>query len=157
MKVILDEKLYDEIWNRIEKEYKFYPSVNKKIKTFEFNIENVCYQLNSYWSAEQEKIVNDIFKKISDDDLYALDWQHDCFEYNPNENIELGYHYYDKNRQVEVYFPSYYPDGDYHMFLSKDWSYGMFGHPWKSEIYIFGKKIINEFKNKEKDLNITKL
>lgn len=43
------------------------------------------------------------------------------------------------------------------MFLSKDWSYGMFGHSWKNEIYIFGKKIINEFKNKEKELNITKL
>ncbi len=157
MKVILDEKLYDDIWNRIEKEYKFYPSVNKKINAFEFSIENICYQLNCCWSAEQEEIVNDIFKKLSNDDLYALDWQHDCFGYNPNENIELGYHYYDKDRKVEVYFPSYYPNGDYHMFLSKDWSYGMFGHPWKNEIYIFGKKTINEFKNKEKELNITKL
>ena len=36
MKVILDEKLYDDIWNRIEKEYKFYPSVNKKINAFTF-------------------------------------------------------------------------------------------------------------------------
>lgn len=157
MKVILDEKLYDEIWNRIEKEYNFYPSEYKKINTFEFNIENICYQLNSYWSAEQEKIVNDIFKKISNDDLYALDWNHEFFEYNPNENIELGYHYHDNDRDVEVYFPSYYPDGDFHMFLSKDWSYGIFGHPWRNEIYVFGKKIINEFENREKELNITKL
>ena len=43
------------------------------------------------------------------------------------------------------------------MFLSKDWSYGMFEHPWRKEIYIFGEKIINEFKDKEKELNITKL
>ena len=157
MKVILDEKLYDEIWNRIEKEYNFYPSKYKKINTFEFNIENICYQLNSCWSAEQEKIVNDIFKKLSNDDLYALDWNHEFFEYNPNENIELGYHYYDTDREVNVYFPSYYPNGDFHMFLSKDWSYGMFGHPWRNEIYVFGKKIINEFENKEKELNITKL
>ena len=154
MKLILDEKLYDEIWNRITKEYKFYPSVDK---TFEFNIENVCYRLNTHWSVEQEKIVNDIFKNISNDDLYALDWQHDCFEYNPNDNLELDYHYYDNDRDVEVYFPSYYPNGDYHLFLSKNWSYGMFGHPWNKEIYIFGEKIINGFQKKEDDLNITRL
>lgn len=157
MKVILDEKLYDKIWNRIEKEYKFYPSANKKDNTFLFNTENICYKLNSCWSSKQEEIVNDIFKRISNDDLYALDWQHDCFEYNPNENIELGYHYYDQDREVQVYFPSYYPNGDYHIFLSKDWSYGLFGHPWRNEIYIFGKELINEFKNKENELNITKL
>ena len=45
MKVILDEKLYDEIWNRIEKKYKFYPSANKKNKTFDFDMDNVCYKL----------------------------------------------------------------------------------------------------------------
>ena len=106
---------------------------------------------------EQEKIVNDIFKNISNDDLYALDWQHDCFEYNPNDNLELDYHYYDNDRDVEVYFPSYYPNGDYHLFLSKNWSYGMFGHPWNKEIYIFGEKIINGFQKKEDDLNITRL
>lgn len=156
MKVILDEKLYNKIWDKIYNEYKFCPSINNTVIPFEFNVEYVCYKLNSYWNMEQEKAVNNIFKSLSNDDLYALDWQHDCFEYNPNENIELGYHYYDKDRRVEVYFPSYYPDGDYHMFLSKDWSYGVLGHPWRKEIYIFGKKLIKEFKKMENELDITK-
>lgn len=33
----------------------------------------------------------------------------------------------------------------------------MLEHPWRSEIYVFGKKLINVFKNKEMELNITKL
>ncbi len=62
MKVIFDEKLYNKIWDKINNEYKFWPSVNKKVIPFEFDVEYVCYKLNSYWNIEQEKIVNNIFK-----------------------------------------------------------------------------------------------
>ena len=44
-----------------------------------------------------------------------------------------------------VYFPSYYPNGDYHFFIDKDWSFGMFGHPWKQEIVVWGKELIEMF------------
>ena len=156
MKVILDEELINMIWNRINNQYKFCPSVNKAVIPFKFDIEYVCYKLNSFWDIEQEKIVNNIFKKLCDEDIYALDWQHDCFEYNPNENIKLNYHYYDDNRNVEVYFPSYYPNGDYHFFISKDFEYGMFGHPWREELYVFGEKLIDEFKKEQDRLDITR-
>lgn len=153
MKVIVDEKLYREIWDKIYKDYKFTPSINKQVTPFKFNV-GVCYRLREYWSAEQEKIVNEIFKSLSDDDIYALDWQHDCFEYNPKEEIELGYNYHDDDRDCQVYFPSYYPNGDYYFFVSKDWQYGMFGHPWRREIYLIGDKLINEFAKKEKELGL---
>ena len=152
MKVILDKEKYNKIWNDITEIFKFNPS---STTPFSFNIKYICYKLNSIWTDEQEKIVNDIFKKIDNCEIYALDYKHDCFEYNPNENIELNYHYHDDNRDCEVYFPSYYPDGDYYFFISKDYKYGLLGHPWRKEIYIFGNNLINEFKNKEKELNIT--
>lgn len=60
--------------------------------------------MNSVWNDNQERKVNDIFKKISDGDLYALNWNHDCFEYNPNENIKANYHYHDIDRDVEFFF-----------------------------------------------------
>lgn len=156
MKVILNEKLYNEIWDKINNDYKFCPSINKKVKPFNFDVEYVCYKLKSLWNVEQEKRVNNIFKSLSNENIYALDWKHECFEYNPSENIEYQYHYYDDNRNVEVYFPSYYPDGDYHFFISKNWDYGMFGHPWRKELYIFGIKLINGFKKAESELDITK-
>lgn len=155
MKVILDA-VYNDIWNKIYKEFHFSPSINKQEAPFKFNVRSVCYKLNEYWSNEQETIVNEIFKKLSDDDLYALDWQHDCFEYNPQENIELGYSYHDDERDCNVYFPSYYPSGDYYFFVSKNWEYGMFGHPWRKEIYLIGKKLIKEFDKHKRVLAITK-
>ena len=156
MKIILDNKEYKNIWDNIYSNFKFEPSINQNVNPFEFDIDYVCYKLNSGWSEEQEKIVNEIFKEISQDNLYALDWHHDCFEYNPSENIELYYHYHDNDRNVEVYFPSYYPNGDYYFFVSKDLKYGMLGHPWRKEIYVFGKKLIEAFSKYENELNITK-
>lgn len=155
MKIINDKK-YDIIWNKIDNDFKFKPSIDLKIIPFQFDINYVCYKLNNLWNEEQEKIVNRIFKKMSSNDIYALDWQHDCFEYNPNENIKLYYSYYDKNRNCSVHFPSYYPDGDYHFFISKDWTYGILGHPWRKEIYIFGEKLIKAFEECELILDITK-
>lgn len=154
MKVILDDETYDCVWNKIYKEYRFRPSMKKYVTPFKFNVKSVCYKLCEYWSKEQEKLVNDIFKKISDADLYALVWQHDCFEYNPEENIEVDYSYHDEKRNCSVCFPSYYPNGDYHFFVSKNFEYGMFGHPWRKEIYLIGQKLIDEFARKEKELNL---
>lgn len=156
MKVILDEKLYDMIWGRIYKKYSFTPSINPIVVPFNFDFQNVCYKLNSTWDEEQENIVNDIFKAVVGSEMYALDWQHDCYEFDPNENIPLHFHYYDNNRDVEVYFPSYFPDGDYHFFISKDWKCGMLGHPWREEIYVFGNKLMKYFKDKAEELNISR-
>lgn len=43
------------------------------------------------------------------------------------------------------YFPTYYPNGVYHLFIAKDWTYGMLGHPWKQEIVVWGKELIEQF------------
>lgn len=154
MKVILDKKLYDKIWDKIYRDYKFHPSTEKYVIPFKFNVRCVRYRLREIWSAEQEKIVNDIFKSLSGNDIYALEWQSDCFEFNPKEEIELGYNYHDDDRDCNVYFPSYYPNGDYYFFVSKNWEYGMFGHPWREEIYLIGGKLISEFEKKEKESSL---
>ena len=156
MRIILDKKIYNEIWNILYSKFKFNPSTDINVVPFEINNDYVCYKLNSVWNDNQERKVNDIFKKISDEDLYALNWNHDCFEYNPNENIKANYHYHDFDRNVEVYFPTYYPNGDYYFFISKNWDYGMLGHPWRNELYIFGKELMDEFSKAENELNITR-
>jgi hypothetical protein len=40
---------------------------------------------------------------------------------------------------------SIYPDGDYHFFIAKDFSWGILGHPWESTITIYGEKLIRFF------------
>ncbi len=69
---------------------------------------------------------------------------------NINHQLQ-NQNYYDSDRQCQVYFPTYYPDGDYYFFFDGTWNYGIFGQPWRNEIIIMGKELIKRFeKNKEK-------
>ena len=154
MKVILDKDLYNNIWDEVNEKFKFNPSTNINQTPFELKGNYKVYKLKSIWTKEQEKIVNNIFKEIATENIYALDWEHDCFEYNPAEEIPLNYNYHDANRNCEVYFPSYYPNGDYHFFIAKDFSYGMLGDPWRKEIYVFNDNLINSFESKIEKLEL---
>ena len=41
------------------------------------------------------------------------------------QEIPLDYFFYDKDRNCYVYFPSYYPNGDYHFFITNPIYYAM--------------------------------
>ena len=153
IKIISDE-LAKEIWDFIFEKYKFNPSTKTDTEPFVFDVKVLCFKLKSIWNEEQELIVNDFFKKNSSNEIYALDWQHDCFEYNPHNYNEMKKQWFDQSRDCYVYFPSYYPNGDYFFFVSKDFRYGLLGHPWRKEIYVFGDTLIEQFKHNEELLNI---
>ena len=93
-------------------------------------------------------------EELVSDKTYAFDWQHDCFTFSPKEYIPCDYEYYDTNRKCTVYFPTYYPNGDYHLFFDSDWKYGIFGNPWKKEIIVMGKNLIKKFESNKTNLNI---
>ncbi len=158
MRVILDTGEYNNIWDKINNTFGFKtPCKDKNGIWLSFPAENKKYRLNSVFSEEQEKIINSIFCRVNPNNMYALDWQHDCFIYDPREKIPLDYWFYDAERDCNVYFPSYYPNGDYHFFASLDWSVGLYGHPWKEEIIVVGKELIQEFEKVKTALNITEL
>lgn len=158
MKIILDNDKYNAIWDKICRDFLFLPSCKTNNDLWlSLPVKNKKYRLNCYFSEEQEKIINSIFCSINAKDMYALDWQHDCFIYNPCEEIPLNYWFYDTDRNCNVYFPGYYPDGDYHFFVSFDWSLGLYGHPWKKEIIVAGENLIQEFEKVQSVLNITEL
>lgn len=156
MIIITDNKRINDIWDKLYNEYYFFPSTEISEKSW-INLPNISkkYQLNSYWTEYQEKIINEIFEMIIDSDMYALDWQHDCFIFNPQENIPYGFSYFDEKRDVNVFYPTYYPDGDYHFFISIDWHYGLFGHPWRKEIYVMGKELIEQFDLRMEELSLS--
>ena len=146
MKIITDNKQINDIWNKLYNEYYFTPSTEISEKSW-IILPDVSkkYLLNSYWTEYQEKTINELFKKTVDTEMYALDWQHDCFIFDPQEIIPYEFSYFDEKRNVNVFFPTYYPDGDYHFFISNDWHNGLFGHPWRKEIYVMGKELIEQF------------
>lgn len=158
MQVILDKELHDQLWDRMLGEYHFSPPWDKS--PFSFPHPYKLYRLGKYtWTQEQETRINSIFETLVPQDgyLYALDWNHDCFTYNPRERIPLYYHYYDEKRDCNVYFPSYYPDGDFYFFIASDWSFGMLGHPWRKELYLWGDELIAHFEQLARYLNLEEM
>lgn len=154
----LERNKYEDIWDKICDDFHFYPSYKAYPKPWILlPMSHKKYYLNGVFTEEQEKIINSIFCKVNAEDMYALDWRHDCFIYNPCEEIPLDYWFYDIERNCNVYFPSYYPNGDYHFFASFDWSIGLYGHPWKKEIIVVGEELIQEFDKMQNMLNITEL
>jgi hypothetical protein len=79
-----------------------------------------------------------------DDFIYALDWHHTCFRYNPKSLEKMPHEM--KMEDYTIYFPEFYPDGDYYFFVAKDFSWGYFGHPWTQQLWIFGKELVEEIK-----------
>ena len=155
MEVILDQKECDRWRDYIEDTYHFipspYPDSHEWIhpdKPFK------KYRLKEYWNEQQEAVVNGIMCKVIHDDMIAMDWYSETFIFNPNEKITPGLKYRDFERNCNVYFPSYYPDGDYYFFFSMDWSSGLYGHPWRKEIIVVGEKMIRAFDEKMKELGL---
>ncbi|MCM1468473.1 MAG: DUF2716 domain-containing protein [Alistipes sp.] len=145
MEIILDDT---PIWQEVNRFN--YPNIHGN---FVSDLPYKQYKV-SYWNETQEKIVNGIFINLSEKDLFALDWQHDCFIYNPRENIPLYTWWEDQSRNCNVYFPSYYPNGDFHAFVSMDYTYGIYGHPWREEIYVVGLSLIELFEKNKLDLGL---
>lgn len=156
MNVIEDKQQYNEIWNKVYDTFHFQPAYSKEIKTYSYNEKHVRFHLTKLWNTEQENIVNNMMiRTFKNEELYALDWQHDCFIFSPKECIPS--HFYDTERACDVYFPTYYPDGDYYLFLNKTFTKGLLGDPWQKEICIIGDELIKLFIENAKKLNIVML
>ena len=157
--VILQDDEYDRVWDNLETEFRFNPrSAVNGLPTFSFPIPVDAYSLGEYsvW-CENESINNGIIKTVfiecmeDDDYMYALDWQHTCFRYNPRirDTIEYPVFIPDEKKPslgYNVYFPEFYPDGDFYFFVAKDFRWGYLTHPWLNKVWVFGDKLISLIK-----------
>jgi len=137
---------YDQIWDRIYRDFKFEPSISK-FPSFQvphpfvtYDISN-CFgdsvDLDAYDDLEEKAI--DAFKETTSVDEYilALDLHHECYRVNPHLEFE-------KDEFGEWTIPIF-PNGDYYFFIQKDFKWGYLGHPWERSITIFGEELINAF------------
>ena len=155
MEVILDKNECNRLRDYIEDTYHFERSIDPVSSDWLHPDRPFKkYRLKEFWSEKQEAIVNGIMCGVIHDDMYAMDWYSETFIFNPYEKIKPGLQYRDFERDCNVYFPSYYPDGDYYFFFSTDWSSGLYGHPWRKEIIVVGEKMIRAFDEKVKELGL---
>lgn len=140
---------YKRVWDRFYKDFSFNPSIYPKDwPTFTINIPFVTIEIKKNYHDEdidelEEICVNSLRSCLEPEEyMYALDWQHESFYYSP----------FLQDTPSRI---SFYPDGDYYLFLKDDFSLGFLGHPWEHSITIFGEELIKQFnKNKPKILEV---
>ncbi|MAE50781.1 MAG: sugar epimerase [Micavibrio sp.] len=148
-----EEKL---IWDRFYDRFQFkpsasgdYPGILEPFPSLTYSIDDIYSErisstepviYDEYNQDLQEKFLT-IFKTLTapDEWIYALDWQHPCYKFYPHTPFE-------KDQFKEWPIPIL-PNGDYFIFLEKDFKYGVFGHPWQGTMCIFGKPILNALEN----------
>tara|TARA_R110002094_G_scaffold64192_6_gene74497 strand:+ start:321 stop:827 length:507 start_codon:yes stop_codon:yes gene_type:complete len=67
----------------------------------------------------------------------VLDWQHESFRFWPHEPFEFA---------AEDDWPiPVLPNGDYYIFVARDFELGVLGHPWEQTICTFGSPLLEAF------------
>ena len=78
------------------------------------------------------------------EEIYALDWQHECYYYDPRK-LRAPDMLNDASNIPKI---SFIPDGEYNIFVTMDFENIWFGHPWEQTVTIIGNKLITAIKNK---------
>jgi hypothetical protein len=136
----LNDNEYSEVWNRVCKSFNFRPSVHKKDwPSFQEPAPFITYDISKI-SKYEDCIVNEwneialrVMKECTDEDelIYILDWSHQFYLFNPHSS------------KTKIWC---YPDGDYYIFLPKDFRWGILTHPWEKTICIFGEELLSCFR-----------
>lgn len=80
--------------------------------------------------------------------IYSIDWNHKAVLYDPLNPEAAEYDYYTAPQYTKnglAYFNEFYPNGDYYFFIDRFGAFGYLSHPWREEVWIFGKSLVDEF------------
>ncbi|MEK4187754.1 MULTISPECIES: DUF2716 domain-containing protein [Paenibacillus] len=138
----LTDTEYRKAWDLFENKFSFFPSTKAddwpSITVLEEKF--ITFSLTVTWDAKSdyEERCRHVFKSLiyRDEYIFALDWQHECFWFNPHL----------PNGEREWTIP-FYPNGDYCIFFPKDLRWCYFAHPWENSVTLINKDLIQEFAN----------
>ncbi len=148
-----DTPEYDLVWDRVYETLKFNPSMKNNIIPFEIEEEYVIYAIDEMTEKQldaMENMLDNIFSDICKDgsQMYALDWHHSAFLYDPHNKEEQRSFWKEDSRYIgggyNAYFPGYFPDGDYYFFIEERFRFGYLGHPWRQEVWVWGNELITK-------------
>ena len=157
--LIINKDLENSVWDKICNEFKFVPDcTDSSYRWIDLPEPSKTYKLDftaagNHW----DRMMNSLFVQMGSSELYVLDWQHDCFVFSPRDYWKIAREYHDDVRNCNVYFPHYYPDGDYYFFVDPQWKYGIFGHPWLKQIIAFGKELIERIDSHAEMLGLSEI
>jgi hypothetical protein len=151
----LNQEESNKVWDKFYDLFDFKPSVNTfpAVKTttaqLKFDIKD-CFS-SDYPFDKLEQLALNIFDKISKpgERLYALDWQHECYDFDSRQDM-------DRNEFGEWIIPIF-PNGEYYIFLTKDFNNIWFGHPWEQTITLIGDNIVKFGRQIKEDIEGIKI
>lgn len=171
--MLLDNtKLYDDVWGKVYTLLNFKPNGYSKAHSFDGDVPFVIHEKYAVYNVEKtdyncidkmEDTIRNIFIEVTEENerIYALDWQHSAFLYNPRNKEEQKSIWVESSDYpgtgYTAYFPDFFPDGDYYFFIDEHFRFGYLGHPWRQEIWIFGEKLLNKFEQIYDELGWIKL
>ena len=150
---LLEEPEERAIWDRVYEELQFRPSVRENGPAFQvpepWVVHGLPYfpideQYEAFEAAARETLAASLGE---DDWIYALDWHHSYFRYDPRLPITEHSHWVEDEsymgRGYDAWFPDFYPDGDYYFFVQRELNWGWLGHPWRREIWLYGEPLVS--------------
>lgn len=174
--MILTDEQNKLIWDRFYEEFNFKPSISDTHSfdtelPFEIKKPYTVYAIENMTEEqinEMDKTLKNIFSELTSDGrkMYALDWQHTSYKYDPEIlcDIEKQWRnglFIKDNRHFGkgymAYYPSFYPDGDYYFFIEESFDFGLLGHPWRREIWVFGAELIEKISPFAKSIGLIEL
>jgi hypothetical protein len=138
----LDKIETDLAWDRFGETFSFNPSVHpENFPGISEPSPSITFEISRYFGDEDDnadletKVLAGLRSQLSiNERIYALDWQHPCYWFYPYREF------------TEWYVPAL-PNGDYYIFVSKDLSFGIFGHPWEWTSCVWGDGLISYFES----------
>jgi hypothetical protein len=139
-----------KVWDVFYPAFSFQPSVFRQHwPVYAEPTPSITFHIGRVWKEHQRnpelyaQLVDDLNSKTldafcrcvsSNEKLYVLDWQHQCYWLYPHRAIAS------KRWGVSIL-----PYGDYHIFLGKEFRFGILGQPWEKTICVFGRRLLNAF------------
>jgi hypothetical protein len=155
--IINNDEEYHELWDIIYTMFMFSPDRYKEDGIYSITCPYDMYDISEIFEDVCDKpfweeAMREIFICVLGDDefIYVLDWHHTAFKYNPNVKVlKNPIHIVDGEIDYNVYFPKFYPDGDYYIFIAKDFSWGYLTDPWRENAFVYGEELRRLFREKK--------
>jgi hypothetical protein len=142
------ESEYNAVWDRFESQFAFRPSVKENdwpaiqepTPSITYRISNIFHQGERHYKSLNSSLMDSFlkcFKSLTNEDdwIYALDWQHPGYKFWPHRRFSL-----DDYGEWKV---PILPNGDYYIFLEREFEFGVFGHPWEQTMCVFGERLLS--------------
>ncbi len=141
--IAISESEYNKVWDFVFNNLDFKPHEKKVIN---LTTPNICFDISSFYNdGFREELYDNLnesalqwFKNVySGIKMYALNWQHDCYSFNPNFPFEKD--------EFEEWLIPVFPNGDYLFFLTSDFNNGIFADGINLKFSLWGEDLIKAF------------